>query len=205
MGTERQVTRYGGRCGAGWGAMVLGVTAKIGLPLGHGDLAPVLDAKVMASAGALCRGVVAPDRAPWRLRVPLRFRSLYALRLPAFLLMESVVRSTETKREEEDFLAAFMAWSSRSATPCRWSRGGVAAVDAVHSGELFERAFVGVNSTDVAPASPLPQPHPPRLLHHLFHVLSLLRRSSLSSSAASFPLLLRRPSLASFAAPPTPP
>ncbi|KAK9148441.1 hypothetical protein Scep_007198 [Stephania cephalantha] len=129
----------------------------------------------------------------------------------------------ETECDEEDFFVAFMARSPRLATPRRWSRwGGVAAVNDVLGGELSEHAFVGVDSTDVTDASPLPR-HClsrilPTLLHHLCRALSLLRRPSLSSSAASCScsytpppppapllLLLCLPFLASSAAPPSPP
>ncbi|KAK9135546.1 hypothetical protein Syun_014876 [Stephania yunnanensis] len=103
-----------------------------------------------------------------------------------------MVGSMEMESDVEDFLAAFMARSLRSATPRRWSRwGGVVAIDVVRGGELSEWAFIGVDSTDVSIASPLPQPHPPcppppplsRPPPPPLPRLSLIRLPSLSSSS----------------------
>ncbi|KAK9118245.1 hypothetical protein Scep_016338 [Stephania cephalantha] len=86
-----------------------------------------------------------------------------------------------------------MARSPRLTTPRRWSRWGeVAAVDAVRGGELPERAFVGVDSNNVA-ASPLPR-------HCLSRCLDIA--SAASSPPSSTTSVAPSPSSA---APPSPP
>ncbi|KAK9160537.1 hypothetical protein Syun_006878 [Stephania yunnanensis] len=95
----------------------------------------------------------------------------------------------ETESDVEDFLVAFMARSSHSATPRRWREGSPQSTLCAMGSCLNEPSQV----------STLPTSLPPRyclsclssilsaLLHHLCRALSLLRRLllfSLSSSAA---------------------